>query len=166
MTIELPPAVPSNRPGGPITATWSKTRPNVATTAPRNRSGGWSITFWADAPVAQHLRDLSDELPCRQVPGDRPAAEGVADDEICRLCRQRGNVAPGVTDAHPQSWAELEAELVLGELDDSRIELEHHVVGARPGGLHVARHREPAAADVHGVDPLAGSVECVDDVAE
>ena len=50
----------------------------------------------------------------------------------------------------------LQPELVLGDLDDAGIELQHDAVGARAGRLEVPRHREPAAADVDGVDGLAG----------
>ena len=81
MTIELPPAVsvePLRRADHGDVLEDVLQRRHDSTEEPQRRLV--DHVLGENASVAQHLRDLSDELPRRQVPGDRPAAEGVADD--------------------------------------------------------------------------------------
>ena len=66
-----------------------------------------------------------------------------------------------------RSWSRRhKPELVLGQRDHARVELEDEAGGARPRGRQVAGDGEPAAAEVDGVDRLARRRGTVDDVAE
>ena len=96
-----------------------------------------------------------DELGRRQVPGHGAPAEGVADDEVGGVVGDVGEVDPAVAGDDPQIVVEDETELVLGDVDDAGVELEHEAGRARAGRGEVAGDREAAAAEVHGLDRLA-----------
>ena len=84
--------------------------------------------------------------------GHGTTAERIADHEVGTVRGDVAEVAPAVTGAHPQPVRQHEAELVLGDVDHGRVELQHEAVRARTGRLDVAGDREPAAAEVHGGD--------------
>ena len=98
-----------------------------------------------------------DELARRQVPGHRLATERVADHQIGAAGRHVAQVDPGIAGGDVQMVVDHQTQVVLGDVDQRGVELEHGVLRAGPRGRQVARHREPAAADVHGVDRLRPS---------
>ena len=73
------------------------------------------------------------------------------------------SVTPGVAHPHAQVRPGPQAEPLARELDEVAVDLEHARARARPRGGHVARQREPAAADEHRLERPRGHV--VDGVA-
>jgi hypothetical protein len=103
----------------------------------------------------------------RQVPGDGPTTEGVADDEVGAVVGKFIQRLSCVAGDHIETGARTgrAVEHVDDQLDQLLVDLEHRLIAGRTSGLHPGRQRECAATEVHHVDRPVGR-ELVDHLGE
>ncbi|GMA89180.1 hypothetical protein GCM10025868_44300 [Angustibacter aerolatus] len=104
----------------------------------------------------EHPRDGLHEAGRREVRGRGVAREGVAHHDVEGPGLERGQPLEPVGLPQPEPAAPAVPEPLAHEVDDGGVRLEHHLPRARAGGGDVAGERAPGAADVQGVQRLAG----------